>query len=82
MFIEILNIFFIPSIENWFSSDVFIFRDDNAPFHRAKGLKFLKTYKTNVVTSEQIRSKSNWKFMVEFFSLDCQSPKEEELISI
>ena len=60
-------IFFIPSIENWFCDEV-IFKDDNASYHRAKRIKASssgKADKTNNVASEDSRSKSNWKFMVE-----------------
>ena len=40
VYIEILDNFLIPSIENWFG-DEFIFQDDNASYHGAKRIKTL-----------------------------------------
>ena len=39
LYIEILNNFLIPSIENWFSHDEVIFDNDKASGYCAKGMK-------------------------------------------
>lgn len=42
-YIEITDDFLIPSTENWFCDNEVISQDDNASFHRVKGIKaFLK----------------------------------------
>ena len=38
VYIGILDNFLIPWRENWFDNEI-VFQDDNAPCHRAKGIK-------------------------------------------
>ena len=38
-YIEMLDNFLIPLIENWFSDDKIIFQSNNAICHKAKGIK-------------------------------------------
>ena len=67
--IETLHNFLISLIKNWFGVDELIFRDDNASWHGAKGIKPFslgKAYEINNITSEQSGCKFNWKFMLEF----------------
>lgn len=61
-YIEILDNFLVPSIENWSGDDEVIFQDANTSCHRAKGIKtFLQEsqIKINDTASEQSRSKSS-----------------------
>ena len=58
MYIEILENFLIPLIENWFSDNEIIFVKEQ------NGLKlFFRKGIENNMASKQFRSKSNWKFL-------------------
>ena len=70
VFIEILDNFLIPLIENWFVNDRVIFQVNIMFVTEERELKFFssgKAYKINDMACEQIRTKSMWKCLEEFF---------------
>ena len=75
MYIEILDNFLIPSIENCFADDEVILRTMIYIGTEKKGIKaFLKS----ITTSKNFRFKYNWYFMEHFFLMEVSTNTERE----